>query len=185
MNSVLKHRHWLPIGLLLLSAQAAANENPAGRTTTGDVGDVLEYAMPVAALIATRVIDDGEGTKEFAYGLGTTLLITHGLKAAVKKERPDGRDNKSFPSSHTAVAMHTAGFIHERYGIKKAWPVYLTAAFVGYSRVHDDRHDEQDVIAGAAIGYLAARYFTTTYNGVTVTPVASADFFGVHIGSRF
>lgn len=163
------------VALLFVPAGVLAGENPDGRTTIGDVGDVLEFAMPIAALTGTILNEDKQGARQFAYGLMTTLAVTHGLKSVISKERPDGRDDKSFPSSHTAVAMHTAGYVQERYGWKLGGPAYALAAFVGYSRIHDDRHDEQDVLAGAVMGYVAARYFTTRHEDLTVTPVLTPD----------
>ena len=168
----------------LLVATANAGENPAGRTRTGDVGDALEIIMPVAALSGTLINKDWEGGKQFGYGLLTTLVATNGLKAAISKERPDGRNDDSFPSSHTAVSFHTATYLQERYGWKFGLPAYVAASYVGYSRAHDEAHDEQDVIAGAVIGYLAARYFTTEYRGVEVAPVIGEDVVGLTFSYR-
>ena len=50
---------------------------------------------------------------------------------------------------------------------------------MGYSRVYDDRHDEQDVLVGALLGYGFARLFTTNYKGVTVTPEYDEDYVGL------
>ena len=110
-----------------------------------------------------------------------TLVTSYGLKTVISKERPDGRDDESFPSSHTAVSFHAAGYLHERYGWKWGLPAYVAASFVGYSRVHDDRHDEQDVLVGAALGFVAARYFTTQYGGVQITPQIGEDFVGIRL----
>ena len=170
--------------LLLLPVITYAGENSAGRTRTGDVGDALEIAMPVAALTATLWQKDYEGSKQFGMGLAATLAATHALKAVISKERPDGRDDESFPSAHTAITMHTASFVHRRYGIRYAWPGYVLAAFVGHSRVHDERHDEQDVIVGAALGFLAGRYLTTEYRDVQIAPVLGADMVGISLSYR-
>jgi membrane-associated phospholipid phosphatase len=172
--------------LLVASASSAhADTNPKGRTTSGDVGDALEFVIPAVTLAATIINKDRRGTREFSAGLAATLGATYVLKESISKERPDGRDDDSFPSSHTAVSFHAAAFVQRRYGWKWATPMYLTAMWVGYSRVHDDRHDEQDVLAGAALGYVAAHYFTTQYNGVQITPALTDNFVGVQLSYRF
>ena len=172
--------------LLVASASSAhAETNPLGRTTTGEVGDALEIVIPAVTLAATLFNKDRQGTREFSFGLMATVGTTYVLKETISKERPDGRDDDSFPSSHTAVSFHAAAFVQERYGWKWATPMYLAAAWVGYSRVYDDRHDEQDVLAGAAIGYVAARYFTTSYKGVQLTPALTDNFVGVQLAYRF
>ena len=171
--------------IALLTVEAAAQENDSGRTRRGDVGDALQIALPLAALSTSVIKKDWQGTGEFAKGFAASLGTTYLLKETISKERPDGRDDDSFPSSHTAVSFHAAAYIHERYSLKWALPVYVAAAYVGYSRVVDDRHDEQDVLVGAAIGYVAARYFTTEYQGVTITPALSENLYGVHLSYRF
>ena len=168
-----------------LCTELQAGENPLGRTRTGDVGDGLQVAIPLTALVTSWVKGDDQGTRQFATGFAVTLATSYGLKSVISKERPDGRDDESFPSSHTAVSFHAAGYLHERYGWKWGLPAYIAARFVGYSRVHDDRHDEQDVIAGAALGWVAARWFTTELGGVQVTPQVGEDFVGVSVYKRF
>ncbi len=150
-----------------------------GRTSTGDVGDALEIILPAVTLASAIAQRDYEGAKQFGVGLMVTLGSNYVLKESISKERPDGRDDDSFPSTHTAVSFHAAGYVHERYGLKWALPVYATAAWVGYSRVYDDRHDEQDVLAGALIGYAVARLFTTTRQGVKVTPEFAQGYVGL------
>ncbi|MEM7079410.1 MAG: phosphatase PAP2 family protein [Pseudomonadota bacterium] len=169
---------------ILVAHPALAGENPAGRTTTGNIGDALEIVMPLISLSAAVAQEDWEGAQEFGVGLASTIATTYVLKQSINKTRPDGRDRDSFPSSHTAVVMHASTFIHERYGWRWAVPMYVATAFVGHSRIHDERHDEQDVLAGAVIGYVAARYFTTTYKGVRVQAAVDTDFIGVTFSLR-
>lgn len=164
---------------------ATAQHNPLGRTKTGEIGDVLEFALPAAVLAAAIANRDIDGAKEFGLGLLATIGTTYALKETIHKERPDGRDDDAFPSSHTAVSFHAAGYVHERYGWKWALPVYLAATWVGHSRIHDDRHDEQDVLAGAAIGYIAARYFTTEYHGVEIAPALGEGLVGLRLSYKY
>ena len=78
--------------------------------------------------------------------------------------RPDGSDNKSFPSAHTAVAFSAAAFIDRRYGEQYgAWApaaLYGVAALTGVARVEAKKHHWGDVLAGGAMGYGASRFWT-------------------------
>ena len=159
--------------------------NALSSTRSGDVGDALEKFIPLATLAATIAKRDYQGSKEFSKGLLATLGTTYAMKGLISKERPDGRDDNSFPSGHTAVSFHAASFVHERYGWRWALPMYLTAAWVGHSRVHDDRHDEEDVVVGALLGYAAARYFTTEYQGLEVKPALAEGYVGLSMSFTY
>ena len=111
--------------------------------------------------------------------------MTYALKESISKERPDKNDDDSFPSAHTSVTFQAARFVHKRYGNRWAIPMYAAAAFTGYSRIEDDRHDEIDVLAGAAIGILASEFFTTRYEGVSVEPLVDGDLVGLRIQMDF
>lgn len=110
----------------------------------------------------------------------TTVVVTHGMKHTIEKERPNG-GGQSFPSGHTSAAFQGAAFIQKRYGLKYGIPAYVGASFVGYSRVESDKHYVEDVLAGAAIGTAAAYFFTTPYQNAVVMPVVSRTFYGVKV----
>ena len=164
---------------LLNAAPLWASENPFGRTSTGEAGDVLELALPVSAAVAAIAHRDWEGARQYSMGAVSVLAVTYALKDAVERERPDGRSNNSFPSGHTAVATHAAAHLRRRYGLKWGIPAYLAATYVGYSRVYDDRHYEDDVLVGAALGMLSAELFTREYRGVRFMADVRPGFFGL------
>lgn len=149
-------------------------------------GDVLQILIPAVGLGATIFYEKGnEGTIQFFKSLATSQLITKGLKTAIDKRRPDGECCDSFPSGHTSTAFMGAGFIHKRYGWKYAIPAYTGAIYVGFSRVHADKHFVEDVVAGAAVGILSSYYFAKPYNGFYVTPVASNGVYGISISKKW
>jgi len=82
------------------------------------------------------------------------------LKFSVGRERPDGSDNQSFPSGHSASAFATAGVLQHHYGWKVGVPATLVAGYVATARVHDNRHYLSDVIFGGAMGIAAERTVT-------------------------
>jgi membrane-associated phospholipid phosphatase len=79
------------------------------------------------------------------------------LKAAVKRERPNGEDDKSFPSGHTSNAFALAAVAERHYGWKVGVPAYAVASLVAVSRLQRNKHDLSDVVAGAAVGYIVGR----------------------------
>ena len=73
--------------------------------------------------------------------------------------RPDGTDNHSFPSGHTAVAFCGATTLMHEYRKVSPWigvAGYAVATTVAVDRVRRNRHHWGDVVAGAAIGVASA-----------------------------
>jgi membrane-associated phospholipid phosphatase len=85
------------------------------------------------------------------------FTYTEVLKVAVGRERPNGEDHKSFPSGHTSQAFAMASVAQQHYGWKVGVPAYALAGLMGASRIHEDKHWLSDVVAGAALGYIAGR----------------------------
>jgi len=87
-------------------------------------------------------------------------LYVQALKFTVQRERPDGSNNVSFPSGHSASAFATAGVLQRHYGWKVGVPATIVAGYVATARVHDNKHYLSDVIFGAAMGIAAERTVT-------------------------
>lgn len=151
---------------------------------TEKAGDILQVMIPAVAYASTFYVDDKEGRKQFYKSFVANEVVTYSLKYAINKQRPNGGDH-SFPSGHTSAAFQGAAFIHERYGLKYAIPAYIGASYVGYSRVVSNNHDVEDVLAGAALGVLSSRYFTTEYKNVTVVPQLSSSYQGMQVHINF
>ena len=171
-----------------LLAALLAFASPPASADSESAGDVLRLALPAAVFAVTVRRDDAEGRKQFyrsfAANVGATLL----LKAVVDDERPDGTDDDAFPSGHASMAFQAAGFLHRRYGARKAWPAYVLAGFVGWSRLDADEHDEADVLAGAALGVASAFLLADREDDgtrVSITPVSGDGAFGLRIAGRF
>lgn len=74
--------------------------------------------------------------------------------------RPDGSDNFSFPSGHTAEAFASAEFMRQEYKDVSPWygvAGYAMAATTGYLRMYNNKHWLSDVAAGAGIGIASTR----------------------------
>ncbi len=86
----------------------------------------------------------------------TTLhstVLTHAMKLAWQEPRPDNLNQKdSFPSGHTTAAFAFAASVGMEHGVYWGTVSYLAATYSGFSRINDNKHRLNDVVAGAAIG---------------------------------
>lgn len=131
-------------------------------------GDILQIALPSLAFASTLIWNDGsKPILQFAKTMGTSILVTHSLKRIVDRDRPNGGDY-SFPSGHTSSAFTGAAFIQRRHGWKLGIPAYAIAGYVGWTRIHANKHDTWDVIGGATIGIASAYLFTKPFRNKDV-----------------
>ena len=149
------------------------------------VDDSLLAVLPLAALGMTFANEDGEGRIQLAKSIGLNTLVVTTLKGTVDKERPNGNCCDAFPSGHTSTAFVSAAFMHHRYGFRIAIPAYVVATFVGYARVEANKHFAEDVIAGAAIGFLSSRLLTTRYRSAQIVPVVRTGYYGLQVNGSF
>ncbi|WP_231388359.1 phosphatase PAP2 family protein [Sphingobacterium hungaricum] len=80
------------------------------------------------------------------------------LKHITNEERPDGSNNLSFPSGHTATAFSSAQFMFMEYKDSNFWlsiSGYSFAVFTGVYRTINDKHWVGDIVAGAGFGILS------------------------------
>jgi hypothetical protein len=89
-----------------------------------------------------------------------TEILVEPIKFATQRTRPDGSNNLSFPSGHSAITFAAATVIERHLGWKKAALVYAIASYVAASRLHDNVHYLSDVVFGAALGTIAGRTVT-------------------------
>jgi membrane-associated phospholipid phosphatase len=89
-----------------------------------------------------------------------TQVLTFALKNAVGRERPDGSNNRAFPSGHASATFATATVLQRHYGWDIGIPAYIVGSYVAISRLNEARHYLSDVVFGAAIGILVGRTVT-------------------------
>lgn len=91
---------------------------------------------------------------------------TGSLKLISKYPRPNGEDNKSFPSGHATSAFTNATILHEEYGQRSVWYSvggYTAATTVGGMRIMQNKHWLADVLMGAGIGIAATKVVYISY----------------------
>jgi membrane-associated phospholipid phosphatase len=96
-------------------------------------------------------------TYDWLDAVAVTAGYTAVLKAAVGRQRPNGADDKSFPSGHSSNAFALAVVAERHFGWKVGVPAYGIAAAVALSRLQGDKHYLSDVMAGATLGYIVGR----------------------------
>ena len=144
-------RFWLPAAFaasaLVSATPALASDKDWDTASTVGAGALAAWSIGVPA-----VTGDGKGALQAAGSIGAAYAVSTGLKEAFPEMRPDGSDNRSFPSGHTAAAFGAAARIYERRGAAEGIPAFALATFVGVARVEAHKHHWYDALAGAAIG---------------------------------
>ena len=184
-------------GLALATDQKIRNlihdpHDALGRSVS-DFGNALGNGIVVYPSLLALAVGGKVFHQPGLYGvssraLGSTLLggaAAVVLKSIVGRNRPSTSPDdpysfhpfrlkdQSFPSGHTIVAFALAtSFARET---KDQWSdvlFFTAAATTGYARLHDDKHWASDVVFGAGIGILCARFVHRFQAKVVVAPSA-------------
>ncbi len=166
-----------------------------GVTGDNSLGSMDAWIVPGIILgsrvlwaVGGNILGQEDMSSEYAHAwtfsrvLMYNYLATELVKNTVRRPRPDGGDTKSFFSGHTSTAFVTSAFVYRevddlldsnmeagfsRDAIKAAsfGALYGWAAYVGYSRMADNKHYLVDVIVGAAVGTLIGNLVYDHYFG--------------------
>ena len=129
-------RDYLIVAGLLLSS-TAFSQTPGGadvpasashyKTYHGDgIDDVLQY-VPMASVFGLKLLGvEAESSWKrrltvSVVSFGLNAGVTYGLKHTIHKMRPDGTDNRSFPSGHTSIAFCGATNLMHEYRKNSPW----------------------------------------------------------------
>ena len=146
-------------------------------------GNVLGKSWLIGGTVGTMMLvgryKGSDSFRRLSYSLGQGFVLTggltFGLKQAVKRERPDSSNSRSFPSGHTSQAFAFATILSQHHS-QAAIPAYLTAGLIAVSRLDRDVHYLSDVAAGAVLGYIVGRTVVRQaekQSRVTVLPYVS------------
>ena len=116
----------------------------------------MVYGLNAAGIKGAH--DFKDRTMIYATSQLISAAIVTPLKHLVKEERPDGSNNLSFPSGHTATAFSSAQFLFREYKDRNIWlsiSGYPLAVFTGVYRTLNNKHWVGDVVAGAGVGILS------------------------------
>ncbi len=116
--------------------------------------------LTLGVFVAGRATTDSR-FRAASYDIAQATLVnglyTDVLKRTVGRTRPDGSDDRSFPSGHSSNAFAWASVANHHYGKRIGIPAYAVAGFIAASRLERDKHHLSDVVAGAAIGLIVGR----------------------------
>ena len=150
--------------------------------------DVLCLVPTATAAVLTLVKKDEKGLKQLALSTLTSVALSYTLEASICKARPDGDGMHAMPSTHTMIAFSGASFLQRRYGWKWGAPAYALSTYVAWGRVHSDRHDIWDVLAGTAIGVGCTYIFTRPFmkgTEVSISPAVIDDAKCISVAINF
>lgn len=130
------------------------------------VDDYLQYG-PIAATLALKAcgVESRDNWKDLClvsvetYAAVAAVVLT--TKELTHIQRPDGSSYNTFPSGHTATAFAGAEVLRmEFWDASPAIGIlgYCAAASTGLMRIYNNRHWAGDVLAGAGVGILSARF---------------------------
>jgi membrane-associated phospholipid phosphatase len=134
---------------------------PTYRTRLDDILIFAPYAeLGLVALSGVESRDDRLNTL-LVIGKSELFMLASvfAVKNLTRETRPDGSDNLSFPSGHTAQAFLAASIVHTEFRDKSQWygiGAYTIATSVAALRMINNKHWQSDVVAGAGFGILSA-----------------------------
>ncbi|WPR71841.1 phosphatase PAP2 family protein [Flavobacterium sp. NG2] len=163
-------------GALLLNSQFNRDNQERSNSLFGSnfhtQVDNITVFMPLLQIYTGELLgfDARHTIKHRTVDVVTANALSYGLvtilKNSVKSTRPDGSDQLSFPSGHTAIAFTNAALLYQEYKDANFW--YASSGFVfatatGILRIANNKHFSSDVLAGAGIG-LASGILVSYYN---------------------
>ncbi len=116
------------------------------------------YGLSLAGVKSKHGLANGTGLyilSEAIMGISTFVV-----KREANRNRPDGSNNYSFPSGHTASAFAAAEFLNQEYRDVSPWigyAGYTVAAATGALRLYNNKHWVSDVVAGAGFGIASTK----------------------------
>jgi PAP2 superfamily protein len=131
----------------------------------GDIGQKIGGTIAIGGvslgLFAIGRVSHGDRFRSVTYDLSQAIIVTqvytNALKLAVRRDRPDGSNQRSFPSGHAANAFAFAGVVGKHYGPRAEAAGYAVASYIALSRCAANKHHFSDVFAGAGLGLVIGR----------------------------
>lgn len=168
-------RH-LCCGLVACLALGSAGAQTADRWS--NASHVLAVGLPMLAAGTALKEGDAAGLQQLTLTMASAVGAAELLKRSIPAQRPDGSDDKSFPSGHTAVAFAAVRFMDKRYSDAIApytpW-LYAAAGLTGLARVEANKHYWHDVAAGALLGWGAASWWAEPIQGGQMAVLPSSQ----------
>jgi membrane-associated phospholipid phosphatase len=163
-----------PVNDGMIRARTGASNDVAGFFR--HFGSPEVYGTVALGLVTAGLASGDHGVRDaglrVAGSLGTAGVLVLAAKLATGRPRPadhgDDMDDfapfsgrSSFPSGHTTMAFALATSLSDEIDQPLATVgLYTAAAGTAWSRMNDHKHWLSDVVAGAALGYVSAKFAT-------------------------
>lgn len=157
------------------------------------------YGLGLSGMKASHNLRDQTIVMATSYMIMATVVQSS--KRIISVRRPDGSNDKSFPSGHTATAFVGAHLLFKEYKDTSCWIGifgYFVAASTGGLRVLNKKHWVSDVIAGAGVGILSVELaylmlpafhgmlgLKDTTSKLAVAPVIANNNYGIGMSYTF
>lgn len=173
---------WVPLAsaalLIATGADDSASEwlereSPLFGRHAGDRSDLFAD-LSAAAYFITALAARSDRLRHKARGLGVGVGamafnkgVTGGMKSLVGRERPNGRDRRSFPSGHSSgasvsatLAVANLDYLPVANGLRTGLTIgfYGLAAGTAVARVEAGEHHLGDVLTGYALGHFIGAF---------------------------
>lgn len=143
--------------------QKHISQNGAHKTKADNYLRYVPFAMPFVFDVCGlkgehRILDKALIT---GISFATVTATTQLSKVIFNEKRPDSEACNSFPSGHVSTVVAGAEIVRREYWNSNKWVAmsgYLVAATVAYLRIHNNRHWINDVVGGAALGYMSTTF---------------------------
>lgn len=147
----------------------ASEEQPLFGRRAANRSDLLQDLAVSGALVSALIApadSTGARLQNLATSAGILLAdgaVVEGLKSATSRERPNGRNDLSFPSGHTSLAATGAVLLQRNLlsaplpaGSRRAlrWGAFGLAGATGWARLEAGKHFATDVLVGYALGHF-------------------------------
>ncbi len=173
------------------SGFSGAEKNSFGSADPQKIITAIFGARMVFSITSSLISKENSGPGNFkhaflfykAYVYSRTL--TEFVKNFTNRRRPNGVDNRSFFSGHASMTFTASAFLYREIAdyldglpmankdpflcttLKTAafTGLYGWAAYVGYSRIYDNKHYFSDVLVGALVGTIIGNLVYSNYFG--------------------
>lgn len=144
----------------------------SAKTSSNNIRDALVAGMALSSVFAPNPTGDTAfPTRRFAanaLAFGTVQGVVEAAKLSVKRNRPNDRDDKSFPSGHSSGSFASAILLEQNLNasIEQPWlrnsikvGTLGSAAAVAWARVEAKEHFPVDVLVSAAFSNFVVKTF--------------------------
>ena len=197
-SSVSRKSVWIPLAAAAAFAATSADDEVSewaiehqpvfgSKENADDWAGRLSKGLVASALITSFAKRDDayQPLTTDIWALGGAYAVTAGIKELAGRTRPDGVNDRAFPSSHATAAFAGATITTRnlsppgsRYRPAVRAGLFTLATASAWARIESARHFPSDVLAGAAIGNFFAgmgNAFLASRENVSVTYAPTDD----------